>query len=188
MRRIIFSLSVSVDGYFASPDGGLAWHRVDEELHAHFNEKFAVMGAFLEGRVTYELMESYWPTADDDPAATTVEKEFAAIWRGMPKIVFSRTLEQVGPGARIERDVDVERIAALKAEPGGDLVVGGPDLAATFRELDLIDEYHLYVHPVLIGRGLPIFRPTDVSADLRLVETRSFGNGVVMLRHERVRD
>src|SRR3712207_7700338 len=89
-------MSVSLDGYFEGPDGDLGWHLVDEELHAHFNHQIAGMSAFLDGRVDYELMASYWPTADQDPDASPPEKEFAAIWRDMPKIVFSRTLESAG--------------------------------------------------------------------------------------------
>src|SRR5687767_11305828 len=117
------------------------------------------MGAFLEGRRTYELMEAHWPTADEDPDASAPEREFARIWRGMPKVVYSRTLATAGPNATIVRDVVAEEVRALKASARGDLVVGGPDLAASFRRLGLVDEYRVYVHPVLLGRGRPMFGP-----------------------------
>ncbi|WP_127130321.1 dihydrofolate reductase family protein [Georgenia sp. SYP-B2076] len=185
MRRIVLSISISVDGFIEGPDRQIDWHRIDEELHRHFNEQLRPMGAFLEGRVTYELMEGFWPTADADPSVPGPMAEFAAIWREMPKIVYSRTLQEAGPNATIVRDVVVEDVLALKAQPGGDLAVGGADLAATFREHDLIDEYRLYVHPVLIGRGKPLFAASDTWSDLRLVETRTFGNGVVLLRYEK---
>jgi dihydrofolate reductase len=187
MRKIIFTMSVSLDGFFEGPDRELDWHLVDEELHRHFNEWLGAAGVFLEGRVTYELMDSYWPTADADPSASAVTIEFARIWRDMPKMVFSRTLERAGGNATIVRDVVLADILALKEQPGGDLVVGGAELTAAFMRHDLIDEYRFYVHPVLLGRGRPLFRPSDVTIGLRLAETRAFGNGVVLLRYERPR-
>ena len=195
MRKIVFMMSVSLDGFFEGPDRELDWQLVDVELHQHFNEWLATAGAFLDGRVTYELMAGYWPTADQDPGASAPVIEFARIWRDMPKIVFSRTLEQAGWNTTIVREVDPEEIQRLKAQPGGDpvvgggdLVVGGADLATAFRAHDLIDEYRIYVQPVLLGRGRPLFQPSDVTAHLRLAETRAFGNGVVLLRYERLRD
>jgi len=111
--------------------------------------------------------------------------EFARIWRDMPKIVFSRTLERADWNTTVVGDVVVDDVMALKAQPGGDLVLGGADLAAAFVRHDLIDEYRLYVHPILIGRGKPLFTPSDARIDLRLAEARTFGNGVVLLRYER---
>ncbi len=111
--------------------------------------------------------------------------EFAGIWRDMPKIVFSRTLEQAGWNTTIVREVVPEQIGELKAQPGGDLVIGGSVLAAAFWAHDLIDELRLYVQPVLLGRGRLLFQPSDAMLGLRLAETRPFGNGVVLLRYER---
>lgn len=185
MRKIVLMMSVSVDGFIEGPDRQIDWHMVDDELHRHFNERLRAMGAFLNGRVTYELMAGFWPTADSDPAGTGPMVEFAGIWRDMPKIVFSRTLERADWNTTIMRDVDVDEITALKAQPGGDLALGGSDLAAAFRRHDLIDEYRIYVHPVLIGRGKPLFQASDARTDLELAETRAFGNGVVLLRYER---
>lgn len=109
--------------------------------------------------------------------------EFAGIWRDMPKIVFSRPLERAGWNTTVLRGVDPEEIRALKAQPGGDLALGGAGLAAAFREHGLIDEYRIYVHPVLIGRGTPLFRASDSRVGLQPAETRTFGNGVVLLRY-----
>jgi dihydrofolate reductase len=184
MRKIILMMSVSLDGFFEGPDHELDWQLIDEELHGHFNEWLKTAGGFLDGRVNYELMAGYWPTADADPASTEVEAEFAGIWRDMPKIVFSRTLERADWNATVVRDVVVEDIINLTAQPGGDLVLGGANLAATFMRLDLIDEYRLYVHPVVIGQGNPLF-PPDARMHLRLSETRTFGSGVVLLRYQR---
>jgi dihydrofolate reductase len=185
MRKIILMMSVSLDGFFEGPNRELDWHMVDNELHSHFNEQLSAMGAFLNGRVTYELMAGFWPTADTDPASTGPMVEFARIWRDMPKIVFSRTLERAGWNTTVVRDVVVEEVMKLKAEPGGDMVLGGADLAAAFMRHDLIDEYRLYVHPIVIGGGRALFQPSDAWITLRLAETRSFGNGVVLLRYQR---
>jgi dihydrofolate reductase len=185
MRKIIFMMSVSLDGFFEGPDGELDWHLVDDELLGHMNEELSVMGAFLDGRVTYELMVSVWPAVGADPASTPLMAEFAGIWRDMPKIVYSRTLQQAGSNATIVRDVVAEEVMELKAQPGGDLMVGGADLAAAFMRHDLIDEYRFYLHPVIIGRGRLLFRPSDISIDLRLAGTRTFGSGVVLLRYQR---
>jgi dihydrofolate reductase len=185
MRKIVLMTSVSLDGFIEGPDRQLDWHMVDDELHSHFNEQLRTMGIVLNGRVTYELMAGFWPTADADPSSTAPMVEFAGIWRAMPKIVFSRTLEQAAWNTTIAREVVVEEIMALKALPGGDLALGGADLAAAFMRCDLIDEYRLYVHPILIGQGKPLFQASDAKINLRLTETRSFGNGVVLLRHQR---
>jgi dihydrofolate reductase len=184
MRKIILMMSVSIDGFFEGPNRELDWHMVDDELHRHFNEELGAMGAFLDGRVTYELMAEFWPTADADPESTPTMVEFARIWRDMPKLVFSKTLDRADWNTTVMRDVVVEDILELKAQPGGDMVLGGADLAATFMRLDLIDEYRIYVHPLVIGKGRPLFA-SDASVTLRLAETRAFGNGVVLLRYER---
>ena len=183
MRKIILALQVSLDGYFEGPNRDIDWHMVDDELHRHFNEQLRTMGAFLDGRVTYQLMAGFWPTADQDPESTPPMVEFAGIWREMPKIVYSKTLERAGWNTTVVRDVVVDDVLALKAQPGGDLALGGAGLADSFRRLGLIDEYWIYVHPVLIGRGTPLFKPTDSRTPLSLVETRKFGNGVVLLRY-----
>jgi len=185
MRKIILMMSVSVDGFFEGPERDIDWHLVDDELHSHFNEQLGGMGAFVSGRVTYELMAAFWPTADTDPASTGPMIEFAQIWRDMPKIVFSRTLDRAGWNTVVVRDLDAEMVMNLKAQPGADLVLGGAELAAAFMRLDLIDEYRLYVHPIVLGRGKPLFQPSDVRTNLRLAEARTFGNGVVLLRYQR---
>lgn len=186
MRKIVQLTMVSLDGYMAGPDGDLGWHRVDEELHTHFNEVLGAMSAFLNGRANFELMLDVWPTADTDPDSSPATVEFARIWRDMPQIVYSRTLEEAGwENATLVREVVAEEVMELKAQPGGDMVVAGATLAAEFRRLDLIDEYRLYVNPVVLGRGRPVFPPSEVRTDVELVETRTFGNGVVLLRYRR---
>ncbi|WP_400158925.1 dihydrofolate reductase family protein [Arthrobacter sp. BPSS-3] len=183
MRKIILSFQVSLDGFMEGPHADLSWHRVDAELHEHFNDQLRTMGAFLDGRITYELMAGFWPTADQDPDCPPAVADFAAIWREMTKYVYSRTLPKAGWNTTVVRDVDAGQVRALKAAPGGDLALGGAELADSFRRLGLIDEYWIYVHPVLVGRGTPLFKAAAAPTDLTLLETRTFGNGVVLLRY-----
>ena len=178
-------MSVSLDGYIEGPNRDISWHMVDDELHRYFNEQLSGMGAFLSGRVTHELMAAFWPTADTDPASTEPMVEFARIWREMPKIVYSKTLRQAGWNTTIVRDVVPAEVATLKAAPGGDLALGGADLAAGFMRLGLIDEYRIYVHPVVIGAGKPLFPGSVPRVNLRLLETRVFGNGVLLLHYRK---
>jgi dihydrofolate reductase len=180
-------MSISLDGYFEGIDGGLEWQLIDGELHAHFNAWLRHAAAFLEGRVTWEMMAAYWPTADGEPDQSPEVREFAPIWRDKPKYLFSRTVQEAGWNTTILRHVDRAQIAELTQRHGGELVVGGPGLAAAFSALDLIDEYRFYVHPILLGDGhRPFAGPPTVA--LELEETRTFGSGVVMLRYARRRD
>ena len=178
-------MSISLDGFIEGPNREIDWHMVDDELHAHFNEQLGSMGAFLSGRITHQLMADFWPTADQDPASTGPMVEFARIWRDMPKIVYSKTLKGADWNTTVVREVVPGEIIDLKAQPGGDLVIGGADLSASFMKHDLIDEYRLYVHPIVIGKGKPLFQASETRTNLGLAETRTFGNGVVLLRYER---
>jgi dihydrofolate reductase len=140
MGRLIYSMSVSLDGFVDTPSHSLDWVHIDEELHAFFNEEARAMRTFLYGRRMYELMSAYWPTAEADPAATPTMVEFARIWRDKPKIVFSKTLEHVEWNSRLVREGAVEEVARLKSEPGFDMDVSGPTTAATLMRAGLIDE------------------------------------------------
>ncbi|GAA0392712.1 riboflavin biosynthesis protein RibD [Acrocarpospora corrugata] len=185
MRKIVLWMSVSIDGFFEGPNHDLDWHLVDDELHWFFNRELAKMGAFLNGRVTYELMAEFWPTADQAPDVSPPMAEFARIWREMPKIVYSTTLDRVDWNSTLVRAVVPQEVLELKARPGGDLAVGGATLAAEFMRHDLIDEYWLFVHPIVLGEGTPLFQVPETRTKLRLTETRAFGNGVVLLRYRR---
>ena len=184
MGRIVMPVSVSLDGFHEGPDADLGWQVVDEELHQHFNEELARMSAFLDGRVSYELMAGYWPTADEDPASTPAVAAFAGIWRDMPKVVYSRTLAEAGWNSRIVREVVPAEVRAMADAAPGDLALGGARLAAAFRREGLVDEYRLYVHPVVLGEGTPLFDPAEGSVRLALADApRTFGSGVVLLRY-----
>jgi dihydrofolate reductase len=178
MGKLIFSMSVSLDGFIAGPGGEIDWSPPDEELHRFHNERVRELGMHLCGRGLYEAM-LYWETAEEDPAAGEVAHEFARIWKPLPKLVFSRTLSDVQGNWRLVRDVDADEIARLKAEVDGDIGVGGAGLAATLMRLGLVDEYQLFVNPVVLGGGTPFFPPLDERIGLELIETRTFGSRVV---------
>ncbi|AVV40762.1 dihydrofolate reductase family protein [Streptomyces sp. ID05-04B] len=187
MRKIVLMMSVSLDGYIEGPGHDISWHRVDEELHRHMNDVVRGLGGLLSGRITHELMAGFWPTFDSGPDVDPdgAMAEFAGIWREIPKYVYSRTLQHADWNTVIVREVVPDEVRALSRQPGGDLGLGGADLAAAFLDHDLVDEIRLYVHPVLIGRGKPLFPHRDALTPLTLVESHTFGNGVVLLHYQR---
>jgi dihydrofolate reductase len=185
MRNLIYSMSVSLDGFIAGPSGDFEWSVPDEELHRFHNEQTRELDLHFCGRALYETMV-YWETAGQDPASGEVEREFAQIWRALPKIVFSTTLDRVEGNARLARESVPEEVARLKEQPGKALAVGGAGLAATFIELGLVDEFGLFVYPVIVGGGTPFFPPGVDQIDLELVETRTFNSRVVYMRYRRL--
>jgi dihydrofolate reductase len=185
MGKVIYGMSVSLDGFVDTPSHSLDWVHVDEELHGFFNDQARAMSTSLYGRRMYELMTSYWPTAENDPDAKPVEIEFARIWKDTPRVVFSTTLKEVGWNSRLVREGAVEEVARLKAQPG-DMDVGGPTLAATLLKAGLIDEVHLYMEPVILGAGTRFFPPLEERIGLNLLDTRRFASGVILLRYRTV--
>jgi dihydrofolate reductase len=178
MRNVIFSMGVSADGYIAGPDGSFDWAAPDNELHRFHNEQTRELDAHLMGRRLYETMV-YWETADEDSRLDETEREFARIWQALPKIVFSSTLESVvGDNARLAEGSLADEMAQLD----GWVAVGGARLAAAAAKLGLVDEYGLFVNPVVAGGGTPFFPPNH-HIDLELVETRTFGSRVTYLRY-----
>ena len=188
MRPLIYSMNPSLDGYINGRDGTFDWSAPDEELHRFHNEQVTQLGAHLLGRRLYETMV-YWETADRDPEISDYAREFAHVWQRLPKVVFSSTLREVeGENVRLATGDVASEVARLKAEPGeGAIAVGGAGLAAACAKLDLIDEYLLFINPVIVGGGTPLFGALDDQLDLELVETRTFGSRVVYLRYRRTR-
>jgi dihydrofolate reductase len=184
MGKVVVFGTVSLDGYIEGPGQDISWHRVDEELHREFNAQLSEMSAFLSGRITHQLMAGYWPTADKEPDVTPVEAEFSAIWRDKPKYVYSRTLDHADWNTTVKREVVVDEVEAIKAT--GDVSLGGARVGATFLELGLIDEYRLYVNPIVLGAGTLLF-PPGARVDLDLVESSERGNGVVFVRYQQPR-
>lgn len=185
MGKLIYLMNVSLDGYVETLDHSLDWTHVDDELHAWFNEHERNTAAVLYGRRLYETMAGYWPTAESDPNATDVMREFARIWNAKPKIVFSSTLRDVVGNSRLVSGDVGAVLDQLRRDIEGDLSVGGPTLAAEFIRRGLVDEYRLVVHPVILGGGTPFFPPLETRLDLRLVDTRRFASGATYLGYAR---
>ncbi|GAA4316596.1 dihydrofolate reductase family protein [Streptomyces venetus] len=183
MRSVTYSMGVSLDGYIVGPDGGFDWTVPDEEVFRFWIDDIRQVGVHLMGRRLYETM-LYWETADEDPSLDDSGHEWAALWNPLPKVVFSTTLSEVQGNARLVSGGLVEEIERLRAEPGeGEIAIGGATLAAEAAASDLIDEYRVMVHPVLVGGGIPFFPQHERRVDLDLVETRTFGSKVVYLRY-----
>ncbi|SEG98888.1 Dihydrofolate reductase [Nonomuraea solani] len=187
MRNVIYSMSVSLDGYIVGPDGGFDWTMPDEEVFRLAVDETRGIGVHLLGRRLYETM-LYWENADQNPSLDDAELEWAALWNPLPKVVFSTTLSAVQGHARLASGSLAEEIERLRTEPGeGDIGIGGATLAAEAAALGLIDEYRARVYPVLVGGGIPFFAQRERRVDLELVETRTFKSNVVYLRHRVVR-
>ncbi|MET9763150.1 dihydrofolate reductase family protein [Streptomyces sp. NPDC006372] len=183
MRSVTYSMSMSLDGYIVGPDGGFNWTEPDEEVFRFWIYDIRQVGVHLMGRRLYETM-LYWETADQDPSLGDDEREWTALWKPLPKVVFSTTLSEVQGNARLVSGGLAEEIERLRAEPGeGEIAIGGATLAAEAAASGLIDEYRVMVYPVLVGGGIPFFDRRERRVDLELVETRTFGQGVVYLRY-----
>jgi len=177
MRSVTYSMGVSLDGYIVGPDGGFDWTAPDEEVFRFVTDEIRQVG------VLYETM-LYWETADQDPSLDDSMLEWAALWKPLPKVVFSTTLRAVQGNARLASGGLAEEIERLRAEPAeGDIAIGGAALAAEAAALGLIDEYRARVYPVLVGGGTPFFSQRGRRVDLELVETRTFSSRVVYLRY-----
>jgi dihydrofolate reductase len=183
MRSVTYSMGVSLDGYIAGPEGDITAPPPDEEVWRMVTDEIREVGVHLMGRRLYETM-LYWETADENPSLDDAELEWAALWKPLPKVVFSTTLSAVQGTARLASGGLAEEIERLRAEPGeGDIAIGGATLAAEAAALGLIDEYRAMVYPVLVGGGIPFFPQRERRVDLELVETRTFSSSVVYLRY-----
>jgi dihydrofolate reductase len=183
MGKLFYSMIVSLDGYIEDPNGGIEFSAPDDDLHRMANEQAREASAFLFGRRLYEVMEEPWTTAASRDDLPEVEAEFARIYLETPRIVFSDSLESVAEGVQLVRSRDaVARVTRLKQETEGHLDLGGAGLAASL--LDLIDEFRLYVMPVVVGGGKPYFAEGR-KLRLRLAEHRAFASGTMYLRYER---
>jgi dihydrofolate reductase len=181
MAKLIYSALTSLDGYVADEDGNFDWAEPDEEVHTFVNDLERQVGTYLYGRRMYEVLVA-WETLDlaDQPPFI---RDYAGIWRAAEKIVYSTTVQAVSSArTRIERDFDPEAVRQMKASAGRDLSVGGPHFAARAIEADLVDEFHLFLTPIVVGGGTRAL-PDDVRVKLELLDERRFGNGVVHLHY-----
>ncbi|MBO1330701.1 dihydrofolate reductase family protein [Streptomyces sp. VRA16 Mangrove soil] len=184
MRKLIYGMNVSLDGYIAAPGDDLGWSVPSDELFQFWSDQLEATGLSLYGRKLWQVMSSHWPTADRQPDATPAEIAYARRWRDMPKAVFSSTTDKVDWNTRLVTGDAVTEITRLKAEEGGPMAVAGATLAGAALRAGLIDEYLLLTAPVLVGGGTPFFTAVDSWVNLNLVETRAFPDGVLLTRYE----
>jgi dihydrofolate reductase len=185
MAKLIYSAITSLDGYVADEDGNFDWAAPDEEVHTFINDLERRVGTYLYGRRMYEMMV-YWESAHTAADQPPFVQDFAQIWQAADKIVYSKTLDTVSSArTRIERDFDPEGVRQMKAQAGGDISVGGSDLAAQAIKAGLVDECHLFVAPIVVGGGKQSL-PNNVRLKLELLDERRFGNGVVHLHYRTI--
>ncbi|HVT21022.1 MAG TPA: dihydrofolate reductase family protein [Mycobacteriales bacterium] len=184
MRKVTYSMGMSLDGYIVGPDGEFAWAAPDEEFFRFCIDEVRGVDVHLMGRRLYETM-LYWETAEEeDPAFGDAEREWAALWNPLPKVVFSTTLSTVQGNARLATGSVAEEIERLRAEAGeGEIAIGGATLAVQAAASGLIDEYRPRVLPVIVGGGTPFFPKGAPQIDLELIDSRTLGSGVVCLRY-----
>ena len=180
MRKLIAAINVTLDG-FCDHTAMIA----DDEIHQHYNELLSNADTLLYGRITYQLMESYWPTVAKNPTGNNPTDEFAVIIDNISKVVFSSTLKNVEwKNTKLKKEVIKEEVLELKQQVGKNILVGSPSLIVALTQLDLIDEYQLSVQPTILGTGLPLFKNIKDRIDLKLLKTKTFGCGAVTVYYE----
>ena len=183
MRKLIAAMNMTLDG-FCNHEAMSA----DEEIHQHYNELLSNADTLIYGRITYQLMESYWPSVVKNPTGNKPMDEFAVLIGNISKIVYSRTLQHVDwKNTTLKKEVIQEEILELKQQTSKNIVVGSPGLIVALTHLDLIDEYQLGVQPTVLGSGLPLFKNIRDRIDLKLLKTKTFGCGAVMLYYEQTK-
>jgi dihydrofolate reductase len=182
MAALIYAALASLDGYIEDEDGKFEWAAPDDEVHAFVNDLERGVGTYLYGRRMYEVM-AYWETAQTHPDQRPVSRDYAEIWLGAEKVVYSRTLEEASTArTRIEPEFDPEAVRRMKSSAERDISIGGPEIAAQAIEAGLVDELHLFAVPFVVGGGKP-WLPGDVPMKLELLDERRFANGTVYLRY-----
>lgn len=180
MGKLIAGINMTLDG-FCDHTAGIA----DEETHEHYSEVLRNADTIIWGRITYQLMESFWPSVVANPTGDKSIDEFAVVADNINKIVYSRTLDHVNwKNTTLKNELVKEEIIDLKQQAGKDILVGSPSLIVAFGELGLVDEYQLAIHPVVLGSGLPLFKNVKDKIDLSLVKTKTFRSGVIALYYE----
>ena len=188
MRKIISFMHISLDGFVAGPNGELNWAKVDQEIFDYVGKRISEGDTALYGRVTYQMMESYWPTAGDKPKATKHDIEHSKWYKKVHKVVLSKTLKEAGlTNTKIISDNLAERINEIRqSREGGNkeiLLFGSPKATHSLTQLNLIDGYWLFVNPIILGRGIPLFVDIKDKINLKLLNTRHFTCGVTELSY-----
>jgi dihydrofolate reductase len=190
MRKIISFMHISLDGFVAGPKGEMNWIKVDEEIFNYVGERVSKGDTALYGRVTYQMMESYWPTAADKPTASKHDIEHSKWYKKVHKIVLSKTLKDASlTNTKIISDNLSERINEIKQQEGEDILLfGSPTATHSLIQLNLIDGYWLFVNPIVLGQGIPLFKDVPEMNRLKLIETKTFSSGVIALYYEKIRE
>lgn len=184
--RFVYWMNVSLDlriEHLAGEDGGGDWMRIGVPLHREFNRRARAMACMVQGRRVYEAMEAFWPDARHDQSLDEVLREYGEIWTSVPKVLVSRTRTTAGHRTRVIGDDVIEQLRSLRAETTGPLGVGGATLATSLLRAGLLDELMLFVHPVVLGTGRPLFDELDRPLELDLLEHEAFEAGVVLHRY-----
>jgi dihydrofolate reductase len=186
MRKVILSNSVTLDGFFEGPNKELDWHIVDGEIREYAIDLLSKVDALLFGRVTYQLMADYWPAAATNPSTPKSDLEIADKMNNLPKIVFSKTLQEVKwNNSRLVKENIAEEISKMKQQPGKDMVIfGSGSIVSTFMQHGLIDEYRIIVNPIVLGNGNPLFKGINGKQNLKPLNTKVFDSGIVILFYE----
>lgn len=185
MRKIISFAHISLDGFVAGPNGEMDWININDEIFTHVEQRIGRTDTALYGRKTYDMMESYWPTAADQPNATRHDKVHSEWYSRAKKIVLSRTMKDVvRPNTTIISDNIAEQIGAIREQQGTEILVfGSPSATHVLMQHGLIDGYWLFVNPVVLGKGIPLFNGNQTRATLGLQSTRRFACGVTELSY-----
>jgi dihydrofolate reductase len=180
MRKIIAGINITLDG-FCNHDAMTA----DDEMHQHYNDLLKNADTMIWGRIVYQMMESYWPTLIDNPSGNKPTDDFAVLADNIHKIVYSRTMNEVTwKNSELKKELNKEDILALKQQPGKNILVGSPSLIVAFTKLGLVDEYQFCIQPVILGQGLPLFKNITEKIDLKLLNTKTFKSGAVVMYYE----
>ena len=187
MRKVILLMHVSLDGFVGGPQGEVDWIKIDNEMYHDVDELLKTVDTALYGRVTYQMMENYWPTVPHNSSSTQFELHHADWVEHVHKIVFSKSLDKVTwNNTRLIKENIQEEVLKLKQQPGKDMMIfGSPSIAHLFMKLDLIDAYRIMVNPVILGKGIPLFQDINDRKKLTLLQAKTFQSGVVGLHYER---
>jgi dihydrofolate reductase len=187
MGKLVLFMHTTLDGFVAGPNGEMDWINVDEEMFEYAGKRTNESDTALYGRVTYEMMQSYWPNAADQPNATRHDIEHSKWYNGVTKIVLSRTMKGANlPNTKIISDNVANEISKLKQSAGKDILIfGSPSAVHSLMSENLIDDYWLFINPILLGQGIPLFKGIKNKTNLKLLETIPFAAGVVCLHYEK---
>jgi dihydrofolate reductase len=188
MRSLVFFMHVSLDGFASGPNGEMDWIKVDDSMFDFVGTMTDKADTALYGRVTYEMMQAYWPTAAEQPGASKHDIEHSAWYKKVRKIVLSTSMNGIGLGNTIViNDGLVDKITEIKIQDGKDILIfGSPRASNSLLQAGLVDEFWLFVNPIILGKGIPVFTGVTEAINLKLIETKTFASGVIALHYQKI--